>query len=73
MSHYLIHCHRKATYFLRYGGDVVNATLSPDIMFITNKHHRYHELFQTVKPYRGEPPTLAGKDLLAPVLFFSVI
>lgn len=51
----------------RIGCDV-NATVSPDLMFITNKHHRYYELFQPVKPYRGEPPTLAGKDLLASVL-----
>lgn len=75
MSHYFIHCQRNATSFLQeIGCNAVNTAVSPDIMFVNNKHRRYYELFQPVKPYKGEPPTLAGKDLLASVLmvFFPV-
>lgn len=46
----------------------LGVTLSSGIMFIKNKHNHYYELFQPVKTYKGEPPTLAGKDLLSSVL-----
>lgn len=45
-----------------------DATAPTDIMFIKNanprRHSRHHELFLPSRPYRGEPPTVAGKALL---------
>lgn len=45
-----------------------DATAPADIMFIKNanprRHNRHYELFLPSRPYRGEPPTVAGKALL---------
>lgn len=68
--HFEGHHHRKAAHFLQ--DWVWRRWCHCLIMFIKNKQNRYYELFQPVKTYKGEPPTLAGKDLLTSVLWQSI-